>query len=352
MSENYNQYPARTLGEFPKNDSATHYREFRNYLQNAFNQESQFDEARFIDIDPEDGNAESMNRVSTSLFSWVKNSRRVFKVTQDLQLLLDATSIEGVTWGDIRLPFESFLIEFAIPFEDNEGKLMHYALIDSIEDEAGESKIISLLILHDSLLNYEAISLKERSTIAKLIRQRNWPKLILMVEHIYRRLQKLKMWGSSLVTKLLSTNTPIEDSLVEDEESLPWDFAALRVIVGMCLYLRTLPSSTPQVSAWQALPKTPSVRSSSVSNGASVCSVDSSFKLTAEEKVAFANPENKPTPTFGEKCCHFRRGTWCRPSSSDINAEKTIWRRPTIVRKDKLAPGELPKGAESILFGS
>ncbi len=352
LHENYAQYPARESEPYPQNDAATHYRGFRSYLQNAFTKESCFDKARFISRDPEDGNADSMNVIASTMFSWVKNSRRVFSLAPDLQLLLDATSIEGITWGDIRLPFETFLVELAIPFENDQGELMHYALIDSVEDESGENKIISLLTLHDSLLTHEAISLKEKSNLAKFIRQKNWPKLILTIETIYQRMRGMKLWGSSLITKVLTKDTPVDESFAANEASLPWDFAALRVVVGMCMYMKTLPSSSPHISAWHPLPKTPTIRGNSVSNGASICSVDSSFKLTNEEKVAFANPANKPTPTFGEKCCHFRRGTWCRPSGSDLNAEKTIWRRPTIVRKDKLLPGELPKGAESILFGS
>jgi hypothetical protein len=284
------------------------------------------------------------------MFSWVKNSRRIFSLTPDLQLLLDATSIEGITWGDIRLPFETFLVEFAIPFENDQGEHIHYVLIDSVEDESGENRVISLLSLHDSLLTHETISSREKSSLSKLIRQKKWPELILTLHPIYQRVCNMKPWGSSLITKVLTKNTRVDDFFVTDEVTSPWNFAVFRVIVGMCMYMKTLPSSSPHISAWYPLPKTPTIRGNSVSNGASICSVDSTFKLTDEEKVAFANPANKPTPTFGEKCCHFRRGHFCRPSGSDINAQKTIWRRPTIVRKDKLVPGELPKGAESILL--
>lgn len=54
--------------------------------------------------------------------------------------------------------------------------------------------------------------------------------------------------------------------------------------------------------------------------------------------------------SYHELCAHFRRGHWRRPpgQGDDPTASKTVWVRPTLVRRDRLPEGALPGGSESI----
>ena len=49
------------------------------------------------------------------LKSWSQNSRRVYQLSPDLQVMLGYTSLKGIRWSDIRLPFESFALSLETP---------------------------------------------------------------------------------------------------------------------------------------------------------------------------------------------------------------------------------------------
>ena len=79
-------------------------------------------------------------------------------------------------------------------------------------------------------------------------------------------------------------------------------------------------------------------------------SISSQFTLTTDERVAFGLEGKERQRAFGEKCTHFRRGTWCRAPGTGDNpdAPRINWRRPTIVRADRLPENQLPGGALTI----
>ena len=124
----------------------------------------------------------------------------------------------------------------------------------------------------------------------------------------------------------------------------------LRVVVGLVLYLKTLPADSRHVS-----PPTQPFRSGLpdrkvITNRWEVCNVTSVIPLTREERVFYGIEGNleQQRQAKRELSCHFREGHWRRPpgKGDDPTAPRTVHVRPCIVRRDRLPKdGGLPAGA-------
>ncbi len=130
-------------------------------------------------------------------------------------------------------------------------------------------------------------------------------------------------------------------------EKYPEMRIALRLAVGLSLYLKSLPRSSSHVSKWHPirLPRTMSTQS--ITAEAEVCDVTSIYKFTADEQRTLDAIKKGNRPHGFEIRTHFREGHWRRApgTGSDPTAPKTVHVRPTLVRRDLLSEGELPSGA-------
>jgi hypothetical protein len=129
---------------------------------------------------------------------------------------------------------------------------------------------------------------------------------------------------------------------------------AVRILAGLCLYIRTLPPISKYRTKWQKAEVEPLVMPvQAITDEAEVCVVSTEFTLSPEERTIFSSREvNEELAGCMKKNPHFRRGFWKRPPGQGHNpdAEKSIWVRPTIVNRHLLREGELPLGAETILL--
>lgn len=331
--------------------AAKHHAALRPYLAGPVMQDMHLHETRFNfqkakkDGVPKDED-EQLSTFAYCLASWAQSSRRVFSVESDLQSLLNATSLEGVSWGDVKFPFGSFLVSLANPLIDDNGDKFSNILFTLEENKEGIEYMWFYLIADKTMQNKTLLA-PERADLSKALLQRNMSKIEKIARKIDGYMKKIP-WLYFRSRSLLSEES-VDESLVIGCEQQSILTAAVRIVVGLCLYMKTLPSKTPHLSPWTSTGRLPSARGNSVSNNSQVCVVSSIFRLDAEEKAVLEDSQDRPTPSFGEKCCHFRMGAWCRPPRSPLDAKKTVWRRPTIVRKDKLTPGTLPQGAEAVL---
>lgn len=332
--------------------TAPYHDQFRKYLDNEVMLDSKLSDVRF-GFDKAFGVSQFSEAESTlqvfpyCLASWVKSSRRVFKVESDLQMLLDVTSLEGVTYDDIRFPFQSFMVELERPLVDDQLRKYSSIFVTSDQGDGGEIKCLWFYLISDDTVHQKTLVAEDRKALQKALQKDNGSK----IKKIALKLdgfQKNAPW-LMFQSRSLSGNEMIEGSLVIDTEQQNIFEAAIRVTLGLCLYLKSLPAGSDRVSNWSLIERVQSLKGKAVSNNSRACSVASTFKLSVEERLAFSDQDEEPTRSFGEKCCHFRRGTWCRPSNSGPEARRTKWRRPTIVRIDRLEPGQLPKGSEAIL---
>ena len=97
-----------------------------------------------------------------ALLTWSRSSRRVFSLSRDLQVLLDATSLEGVAWSDIQLPFDSFVVTLERPLIDPRGAKFDTVLVAKMRSERPrkEPSHVVLFISFDSALERYPITSK------------------------------------------------------------------------------------------------------------------------------------------------------------------------------------------------
>lgn len=305
--------------------------------------------------------------VPLSLRAWITASRRVYSLTEELQALLGVTSVRDLFWNDIRWPFDSFAVRLATPLPDRYGILHDTVLVD-IEnaDYSGPHGTywLRIMLLPQGLESYNGMRSFERDHIRDLMRRRQWLKAAKACDRIYQRMDEA-IFPSPFGMPVLST-VPIlvtepfvsayqisarHTDELRDGSGIPEEplrDTVSRILVGLVLYLQTLPPGDAHSSAWnRPLESIPDPKA--ICAGAEVCLVKSRHRLSAEELAAFRSTQL--THTGLERCAHFRCGHWRRPPGRGHipEATKTVHVRPTLVRRDRLRPGEIPGGAESIL---
>ena len=297
---------------------------------------------------------------------WVLSSRRIFKLDTDLQFLLDMTSLRGVRIRDIQFPFDSFAVALDKPLVGEKGRFYDFIVASKLErnDVPGY-----YLAFYDQRLEVPPpVTPRDKEIIEQFIAKGGGDK---GVERLAR------CWGGGRLAIPFGTGHFIPTSNLDmkvleacklDQLELPDGLdstdtlqvanvaeALSRVVLGMCMYLRTLPSPNTSRLPWKPVKPLREfsnlAKSIPVIDESTICFVESRFKLSIKERIAFSDPEHIPTRSLLEKCCHVRSGFWHRPPGTghDSLQAKTQWTRPTIVREDKYVPGTLLKGAEKLL---
>lgn len=335
-----------------------HAPSFRKYLLESFQSNGPFDENKYL------GYRRILNALSATgdfpwfLWQWNKVSRRVYQITQELQLLLGVTSLDEVTWGDIRFPFPCFGIALNDPIVDERNQKKFDFLLVSLAQQ--ENKwYYNFILFPQELETFQPIMVEEKRVVDKAMRNMNWRKALKTIQKCEDRRQGLD---------LMRINYSVaggKDKTIEDVQRAGGEFSysgdplslfqkMARTIFGLCLYLKSLPSGHSAVREEPQPNRRPprgpsSVDTSCISDIAQVCTVSSIHQLTTEERRVL---EGCRTGAGGyEVRAHFRCGHWRRPPGlgSDPAAERTVWVRPTLVRRDRVAPGSLPGGTETQL---
>lgn len=345
-----------------------HWRDLRGYLLN-FRRGDKFDYERFC------GPLELQNflfpdsNVPLEMLAWTLESRRVYSVSEDLQLLLEGTELGKFKVSDIPWPFDSFMITLATPLvsrnADGNDVCYDVILVSRLQHYvSGNEDMIEFRLLSDELD----------------MRTELQPVVIRHFEEAFqsrrsRRMQSLlDRWGGaaqSTRTAIFSIDRRIDtlvsesvfgmvdrsligqdryDNLSPTVTAYPhWD-AAMRIVAGLALYLTTLKSDSPQRSNWLG-PIAAGLDPRAIITTGQVCEVTSMHVLDSSERIGLRKAVDDErvgrTPT-GASSTHFRRGHWRRPpgSGNDENAPKVVHVRPTIVRVDRLPDGAQPAGAK------
>lgn len=138
--------------------------------------------------------------------------------------------------------------------------------------------------------------------------------------------------------------------LEEDEIVSIVDYAK-NILVGLCLYLKTLPPGSSHQSEWKKNPNRKATADHrAISSEVEVCKVSCQFTLTDEE-IRAIEYEKVLKCTGREMPWHRRRGAWCRQKGFGHipGFPRTKWRRPTWVRIDRMQEGQLQGGSTTIV---
>ena len=300
-----------------------------------------------------------------ALALWTRNSRRVYHLNAEIQKLILLTSLEGVAWGSVPLPFDSFAVTFEVPIIDSYG--YEY---DSIIFNKSESGHLDFYAFCTSLERVQPVSDFTFTQIERAISARR-------IANVVHRLKEIdKDINGAVIGNVIhigSTDPKLENVFIADidagshihvVDSKPDDKDSKRknaitdtvflsrLVAGLCLYLRTVPSGSPHVSSWTKQPASKGNElTTDITREADVCLVTSMYTLDHDEHALLANVRRFDAKSFHELSAHFREGHWRRPPGHghDPNAVKTVHVRPTIVRADRRVAGTLIGGMQKSL---
>ncbi len=305
------------------------------------------------------------------LYNWTVGSRRVFRLSEDLQTLIAATSLEDVKLGDLRFPFDSFAIELPVPIVGESGNRYDMLLFASHSQNAlsGGNNAGMCLLIPDRCAEYNPLSLALKRELTELSKRKKWDalkhKCHIAERHVltYRNMHAPLLWQADnkedLVTEHIAKlfQAFAKKGGFDDIGALGDRVAqqqALRILAGVCLYIRTLPAVSKHRTEWQDADIEPlAMPVQAVVDEAQVCMLSCEFTLSPEERNLLESKSvSEELAGCTQKNPHFRRGFWRRPPGEGQNpdAEKSVWVRPTVIDRHLLQKGQLPLGAETILL--
>lgn len=288
------------------------------------------------------------------LFGWCRSSRRAYRIPTDLQLLLQTTSLRGL-WTDIRLPFNAFAVYLEEPLIHPDGRAFDTLIFHRHGDE--ECSSYSLVLIPSEYRQYCPISASQREHLERKIRSGDLynvaitgRKLLKKITKSYISLSFEKIPLDQFQTEIHFNNSSgrTSDILKQFEESDAPEsrimHLAFQLAIGLSHYLLNFPQKERGESV-RGPAQTPHPPLRIVTSGTHVCTVQGSFEISREEREVFrefARGREISSPFF-------REGYYSRPPGlgSDPLAARTIWHRPTIVRRDLLPEGTLPQGKEA-----
>lgn len=287
------------------------------------------------------------NVLPLALWQWTKWSRRVFQVQEDLQALLRVTSFhKDLLAGDIHLPFPAFLMTLARPIrhvlEDGGTELYDSIFAFTIPQEIvgnADARILGLFMFSTGKSEYRGVGTFDRDAMRKALHRGDYQKVIKKLMGPQQRVDAFSRSDWFTFVRLDNLRELLGNEKKLESEGGGAGIECLRLVLGLACYLRMLPSGSMHQSAWKKPPKSDRPDPRAITNAAEVCMVTSMHALTFEERERFFS---ESMSTGREASAHFRRGHWRRPpgSGNDPEAEKIILVRPTMVRQDRLKPGE------------
>jgi hypothetical protein len=320
--------------------------DFRNFLLTV-RQDTEFD-SRFLP-DPSEALDPTMAGYYATdaqcLFSWTGHSRRVYKIPREMQQLLVHTSLGGVRWSEVKLPFDSFAITLDEPVPWSDG-----AVDCIVVNRVGEKG----LFIHGSGPGYKPWSKMGPLQLAKLrdsFQPKKWNLFVKLMEERQEFLHVHAPMTCYFASK--EEDQVIEEShhgIEEVFENAGSPFApnenqardVFRIVAGLCLYITSLPGSVTRVGEVQKL-QMGGVDRKAITNGAEITTVANFYSLSKGEEGFVRMVEQSRS---GEVPAHWRRGFWRRPNGMGHipDAARTIWVRPTLVRADRLPENGVPGG--------
>ncbi|OGH64497.1 MAG: hypothetical protein A3J66_00920 [Candidatus Magasanikbacteria bacterium RIFCSPHIGHO2_02_FULL_47_14] len=321
----------------------------------------------------------SLSTFPRALYRWLGCSKRIYTIPANLQVLLHATSLQDVALGDLRLQFPSFVLSLAIPIVDELGKRFDTILIS--QDEIREDLFaLQIFVLGEHTEEYArrmkacarevSTHVKRRNELAAQTSINRWIGAQNRGEeyaspHIHRLapIVSLHVTIPELVKVAATRRKPGEglDGFSPDQLS-EWghrdnaaDMHEFRTVVygivfNVLLYLRTLGTTPPfEATRGGGRPREPRQGQpdlGAITDEALVCRVADDVELPLEIMQQFGKGYRAGRHHGTELSAHFRTGHWRRPPGfGEIPfAEKTVWVRPTLVRRDRLPEAALPEG--------
>jgi len=334
-----------------------HVSSFRDYLLRYRGEP--FDTERYLDFSAwaaDDMGSYAM--IPPLIASWTAYSRRVMRLSADLQVQLELTSISNLRWEDVRWPYDAFLIGLDRPIEVTSGRQFDYIMVSTRPAVSTDSRLrvpdLTLMLLPTNLEHFPFLTEKKLRRIGRLIEADRVTSLNAEIiaynkkygQHRHRLpVGEIRFYPQERIVDVLDEFHERSDVLSRAVAELD---IALRVSVGLAMYLASVPPS-PSVLQDEAptAPADPDIRA--ISQGAHVCRVLSSYTMSIEERHEIMI-EGVPRQ-FRQLSPHWRRGHFRREwgQGSNPKARRTVWIHPVQVRKDLLGPHQQVGGSDTTI---
>jgi hypothetical protein len=318
---------------------------------------------KFMNIDSEV--VGSLSLIPLSLLAWNHRSRRIFHLPTDIQTILDTTSLGGITWEEIRFPFDSFCITLEDPIISDDGTGFDCILISRIDPytpkEVAKEPIIEIRILSKNFAEYKHLSNGEKKRADAMLHNRQHAELLSFLKTITpgSTYQATAIYIFPDMIKKMNIRDSIPDLGKHcDQLDMVKDSAmdsALHIILNLCLYLENFSADTlvRESKSFEPSKKKDQKKFdlNAIQEVADIFTVKCAFKMTRGQIDQLVK-EEKEFKEGRVKSTHWRRAHWRRkPHCGHIPMQVAPkdWIPRKLINADRLPPDSLPQGAAATL---
>ncbi|MBD3359540.1 MAG: hypothetical protein GF365_02430 [Candidatus Buchananbacteria bacterium] len=356
--------------DYPLQGPFVHYAEFRNYLKSVgVNPDFETVIKKFTEPYREDKSPAlgDLAQLAFELALWSSSSRRVYHLTSNMQLLLNATTTKNITWQDVRLPLPSFTILLDEPIKDTDGLAEYDCILVTSGLSSTGIKEIEFRLIPNDFRHYSKIADEEIKLMKKFLKQNKKDKLLKRIQKHYSSIPDpllSPIFSIPLTEKALQSK--VTDSIIDlalefvtqsqahgHKITIPKGVkvmpeegnTATRLIVSLCLYLTTREGSKIKSKKHQTSKSKKNKSLPTISDCFEIFTINTERKLNPQEKNAFSEGLKRMD---GQICPHWRMGTWRFPpnKANDPEAKKTVWVSPSLVNKHLITENTRPNGSK------
>ncbi len=305
-------------------------------------------------------------KFAESMYKWSRYSRNVYSLSDDMRVLLQATSFGTVRWHEIPWPFDSFavILEKSVLIAPD---MYSDTIIFSCDRNAHTNKIesISFCFVPVSVQEYECWDEKKFRRAFFDMGRKDVRVVQRVTTHLGMRAQKkaefryLRFNTEDLVDVPLK-KLPQHAHGKEGESILEYSNAMLllqmelaRMVASVAFFLTTIPPCpSPQGDIRTRNWVPPAIKRNDprlVSSGADICKLTFRHSLSPQEKDELE--KCMAHERTGMVCPHWRRSHYRRAPGygDDPLAPRNIFIPAVIVNRRHLPDGNLPGGAHVTL---
>lgn len=333
-----------------------HWREFRRYLLSFRGDD--FDLERFVDLELwKEMGVGILARLPALLGAWTAHSRHVFHLTPDLQRLLELTSVSRLQWKDVACPYDAFAITLDQPIVGDDGIVFDCILVTRkiyTPNDPTNPPNLAFYVFSQGMDDRPRIDWRQRAKFDRMVALGKFREMRQEIEEYQIQFAPIMREGAKINFPYGEIGFDPEAQIVDVLDDVHQHKGsktlvqaldiAIRIIVSLCAYLSTLPPKGGNIVSESDAPADPEIKG--ITKGADVCRVLSSHCLTSEERQVLGSTET--TRQFRQLSPHWRRGHFRREPGQGHNpfAQRCVWVRPALVRKDLLRPGLQVGGAQ------
>ena len=289
--------------------------------------------------------------VPAVMMDWNLNSRRMYAISEVLMGQLLTTSLRQRTWEDILLPFPCFLIQLPQQLKGPDGLGFSLIFVRIRPQGTRENFSYSIELLGLGPNQQKRISPDKKRKVEKMIDRNHFEQAGRVLDDLKRNSGNNGLSLSRIPSEHLSVAVEETSQRMNPHASqdlLDYWKSVFRIVLGFCLYLRSMPNVSPPVKVWVAPPVRSGIPdSNAVTKPSEVFTVDSYHEFDPIEREELVRIVRVGGGQY-EQRSNWVEGHTRRPPGlgHDPNAPKIVVVQPYMRRKDRLLPNSLPGGAE------